>query len=125
MANRKLLIWFFGLMSVYFIARYLRTHFEELPSFFKFQFTDLLFVPTMCVLALFFVRTLKRDPTITISPGLVFLQVALVSLYFEWYLPNFRANTHPYTSDYLDIWMYAFGGVLFLIIQRTFLRVIP
>jgi branched-subunit amino acid transport protein len=118
MGNRILLIWFFGLMGIYFLARYLRVHYDQLPPFFKHQFTDLLFVPVMCILALFFVRVFKRDHTIDISPWLVLLQVVLVSLYFEWYLPKYQSHVHPYTTDNWDVLMYFFGGGIFLILQR-------
>lgn len=120
MGKRKLIFWFLGFMTLYFITRYLRTEYPGLPSFFKYQFTDLLFVPTMCIFALMVVRWLKRDQTITISIGLVALQVILVSYYFEVYLPNYKSHIHPYTFDVWDMVMYVLGGFFFLLLQRKF-----
>lgn len=117
MANKRLWLWFLGLMAVYFIARYLRTNVEDIPNFFKYHFTDLLYIPTVSTFALIFVRLLKRDNTITISPWLVAFLVVFMSVYFEWYLPTYRGHIHPYTSDIWDIIMYALGGIGFLLIQ--------
>lgn len=118
MANKRLWLRFLGLIAVYFIARYLRTNVEDIPDFFKYHFTDLLYIPTVATFSLIFVRLLKRDNTITISPWLVAFLVVFMSVYFEWYLPTYRAHIHPYTSDIWDIVMYALGGIGFLLIQR-------
>lgn len=72
----------------------------------------------MAVFALIFVRFLKRDSAIHIPSHLVFIQVIFVSLFFEWYLPNFSHKTGWYTADYFDVFMYFLGGVAFLFLQR-------
>ena len=69
----------------------------------------------MSLFALIFVRLLKRDAKIKISPLLIFIQVVLVSLYFEVYLPKITS----YVSDPIDILMYVLGGFIFLLIQPT------
>jgi hypothetical protein len=119
MANRRIIISFFSLFGLYFIARFLRQNWAEAPLFLRFYFTDLLFVPTMCWSALFVVRWVKRNNSITISPVLIFIQVILVSIYFEWYLPNYKSHLHPYTSDYWDVLMYGLGGLIFWWWQKT------
>ncbi len=121
MGKNKVLPWFFGFFGLYFIVRYIRANWLDAPSFIRYYFTDLLFVPTMCLFALFFVRLLKRDQKLTISLPLIFVQILLVSLYFEWYLPNYRSHIHPYTSDAWDVLMYVLGGLIFWRLQKKFL----
>jgi len=123
MVNKKLCWWFLALMSVYFFTRYCRTYFEGTPNFFKYHFTDLLFIPTVATFALIFVRFFKRDNSITVSPWLVGFLVLTMTLYFEWYLPAFNSHIHPYTSDWIDILMYVLGGVGFLWIQFKNFRI--
>lgn len=118
MAKYKPHFWFIGLMSFYFFVRYIRVNVEGMPDFIRFYLTDLIFVPTMCCFALIFVRILKRDTTITISPVLVLMQTLFVSIYFEWYLPTYKGRIGWYTSDPWDIVMYFCGAFLFLVIQR-------
>ena len=108
-------------MVLYFLVRGGRMYFPNIPDFFKYHFTDLIFVPTTALLGLLGVRVLKRDNTLTISLGLVSALVVFVSFYFEWYLPVYKQHLHPYTSDTVDVLMYAFGGLLFLYIQRKYL----
>jgi len=110
--------YFLGLMFAYLLVRYLRVSVDMLPDFFRFYLTDLLFVPTMSIFALIAVRLLKRDRTLRIPAHYVFIQVVLVSLFFEWYLPNYSSKAHWYTSDLLDVLMYVIGGFLFLLLQR-------
>ncbi len=120
MANRKLVYGFLILMSVYALTRFFRT-FTCTPPFFKYYFTDLLYIPTVCFLGLLGVRYLKRDNSLTLSIGLVSTLVVLTSVYFEWYLPNFEQYRHPYTADSIDILMYGIGGFFFLLYQKRFL----
>jgi hypothetical protein len=118
MGNRKLWLWFLGLMTLYFSARLLRIHFDAIPIFFKYYFTDLLFIPTVSIFALIFVRLIKRNNTILISAWLIGVLIVWLSLYFEWYLPTYKSHIHPYTSDWIDVLMYCFGGLLFLWMQK-------
>ena len=105
-------------MISYFIVRYVRVSFTNLPDFIRFYLTDLIFVPAMSVFALIAVRYLKRDSKIRIPAHLVFIQVAFVSVFFEWYLPNFSSKVDWYTGDLFDVVMYVLGGFAFLLIQR-------
>ena len=122
MGNKKLWLWFLGSMFTYCIARYCRVNFEGTSGFFKYHFTDLLFIPTVSTFALIFVRLIKRDNSITVSPWLIGFLVLTMTLYFEWYLPTFKSHVHPYTSDWLDVWMYVLGGVGFLWIQSKYFK---
>lgn len=120
MGKNKLTIWFIGFFTFYVLVRFVRTNWIDAPLFIKYYLTDLLFVPTMCLFALIIIRFIKRDKTITISLGLIFTQVALVSIYFEWYLPKFQSHVHPYTSDLWDVLLYVLGGFLFWKLQKKF-----
>jgi hypothetical protein len=120
MGKYKLTFWFFGFYGFYFLVRFIRTNWVDAPLFIKYYLTDLLFVPTMCLFALIIIRFLKRDNTITISPALIFTQIVLVSIYFEWYLPKYKSHIHPYTSDLWDVLMYILGGFLFWRLQKKF-----
>lgn len=117
MAKYKAHIAFVLLMSVYFLIRYLRVRVENLPDFVRYHLTDLLFVPVMSLFALIIIRFIKRDSTITIHWLAVMVQVAVVSIYFEWYLPNNSPEGHIHVSDWIDCLMYAIGGVLFILAQ--------
>lgn len=108
---------FLLLMSVYFLIRYLRVSFPELPNFVRFHLTDLLFVPTMSLFALIIIRWIKRDQTITIRWWTIAFQVLVVSLYFEWYLPQNPPEGHIHVSDWIDILMYSIGGLSFIVSQ--------
>jgi amino acid permease len=115
--NKKAILWFAGIMCVYFTARGLRLA-VDLPDFFRFHLTDLLFVPAMSLFALILIRRFKKDESLQIPRLTVFAQVVLISIFFEYYLPTYRSHIHPYTSDPVDVLMYFTGGVLFLVLQR-------
>lgn len=117
MGNKKAFVYFIGVMTIYFLIRYLRTAIS-LPDFFRFHFTDLLFVPAMALFALIILRFIKKDEKLTIPFWTIFLQVVLVSFYFEFYLPNYQSHVHPYTSDPFDVLMYFVGGGMFVLLQR-------
>ncbi len=107
-------------MLVYGLTRYLRQRWQ-LPVFFEFYFTDLLFVPAMCLFSLVFLRLLKRNPSLTIPWHYVLFQTLLISLYFEWYLPVTCTNAPCYVSDMSDVICYFTGAGLFLLLQNSFL----
>ncbi|MCR9174250.1 MAG: hypothetical protein NXI10_17265 [bacterium] len=100
-------------MSVYFLVRW--AYIFGTTGILRWYLTDLLFVPAMCIFGLILVRRIKNDADIQIPWYSVLLQVIAVSLYFEWYLPN---QDVKYTSDPIDVAMYALGGVAFLLVQK-------
>lgn len=87
-------------------------------DFLNYYLTDLLFVPAMCFFSLSIIRWIKKDETIEIKPWMVLTQVIFVSIYFEWYLPNYKNNSHTYTADLFDVAMYFLGGFLFILMQK-------
>ncbi|PWL27666.1 MAG: hypothetical protein DCO96_10190 [Fluviicola sp. XM-24bin1] len=104
---------FAAIMALYFLVRWVLIFGST--GVLRWYLTDLLFVPAMCLFGLILIRRLKNDREILIPWYSVLLQVLLVSLYFEWYLPNQNVQ---YTSDPLDILMYFAGGIAFLLFQR-------
>ena len=104
-------------MIIYFLIRYLRVSFPNLPEFFRYHLTDLLFVPAMSLFALIIIRFMKRNAEITVQWWAVAIQVVLITSYFEWYLPNNPPKGHIHISDWVDGLMYAMGGVLFILAQ--------
>ena len=109
-------------MFVYFLTRYLRSTVENLPDFVRFHLTDLLFVPAMSLFALIILRFTRHDPSLTIHWLSVAIQVVIVSLYFEWYLPNNSPEGHIHVADSADCLMYVLGGILFVLFQ-PFLKI--
>lgn len=115
MISRKLKIAPFVLFLLYLITVIFRS---ELPSFFRFHFTDLLFVPLQLIIALCGLRIIKQNKQLKIPVMLIVLVVLLDSVLFEWYLPNFSQNARLFTGDFSDVLMYVIGGILFWGIQR-------
>jgi len=113
MAKHRDISLFLGLMGLYFLVRW--AYIFGTTGFLRWYLTDLLFVPAMCIFGLILIRRLKNDPSIRIPWYSVLLQVTVVSIYFEWYLPS---KNLQYTSDPIDIIMYVLGGIAFLVIQR-------
>lgn len=106
------------LIILYFITRWARNHVDALPDFFRNHFTDLLFIPVQLIIALWGTRLLKRDPNIQISLVWIIVQVIFVSFLFEWYMPNYGADTNKFTGDFIDVLMYVVGGFLFVVFQQ-------
>jgi hypothetical protein len=100
-------------MIAYFLVRWALIFGET--GFLRWYLTDLIFVPAMCTFALIAVRRIKKDSTAIIPARNIYLQILLVALYFEWYLPDQDAK---YTSDPWDIVMYIIGGFIFIGIQK-------
>lgn len=114
----------FGIiMLIYFLIRWIRVDLEN--AFISYYFTDLLFVPAMCTFALIFTRMIKRNPSWIVPLHFVLIQTALISIYFEWYLPTYYGRPGWYTSDFADVIMYFLGAVIFVVIQRVFFRTQP
>ncbi len=110
-------IWLILLVGLYFGTRWARIHLS-LPDFFRFHFTDLLFVPVQLMGALWLTRLVKRDQTIRIDAVWIVLQVLFVSLLFEWYMPRYGADQAKFTGDWRDVCMYVIGGFGFFFFQR-------
>lgn len=108
---------FAALMCLYFLTRFLRSTIEHLPDFVRFHLTDLLFVPAMSLFALIILRFTRRNPSLMIHWLSIAVQVVIVSIYFEWYLPRHSPKGHIHIADPVDCLMYILGGVLFVVFQ--------
>lgn len=93
---------------------------NDLPIFLKNHFTDLLFVPTMCLFSIIVLRFIRKDKYLIIPWYAVILQTIFISYYFEYYLPNQENN--PYVGDAIDVFYYFIGAVFYLILQRFSFR---
>ena len=114
-------ILFSVIMLSYLLTRYFRST-GALPSILSSHLTDVFFVPAMCLFALIFLRYFRRAPALLFSWHIVLLQTALISLYFEWYLPLQCRQEPCYVADWYDVWCYFSGALIYLIIQRFWLR---
>lgn len=71
----------------------------------------MLAVPVIATIGLWFMRVaIIKNNKYQLSPGQVIFIVVYVALVFEIVLPHFFK---AYTRDYVDILMYAIGGVFF------------
>lgn len=118
MVKYRIYGYFIVTMILYFIVRFIRILFPEAPSFIRFYLTDVMFVPAMALFGLIFVRFIKNDHTLKISPILLFFQTILIALYFELYLPYYSSRALQYTSDLWDVLMYFVGAIIFLFLQK-------
>jgi hypothetical protein len=117
--KRQALIGLMGwlaLLALYGATRWAREHLD-LPVFFRDHFTDLLFIPVQLIAALWITRIVRRDMELRISAIWVVLQVVLVSVLFEWYMPTYGAQRTHFTADLKDVAMYVLGGAWFMWFQ--------
>ena len=118
MAKYKAHLFLLVFLSMYLFVKLLMKNDLVDSSFFRFYFTDLLFVPSMCLFALIGVRSLKRDNKIRIPIKYVFAQTVFVSILFEYVLPSSQTYSKLQTADFLDVVMYFIGAILYLLIQK-------
>jgi len=76
---------------------------------------DLVCMPVVLSLSLFFVRKVKKDNQIILTIPMILFMVALWSVYFELYLPS---RSPMYTSDPVDAIVYFVGGASFYVWQK-------
>ena len=88
----------------------------SLPWYVNDYLNDLLCMPLVLGLLSFTIRYLKNDSSFQFPISFIFGLALYYSLYFEYYLPEFNSR---YTSDWRDILLYFFGGILFYAYQRT------
>ncbi len=77
----------------------------------QFYLIDLLAVPIIGQLCLWWMRFILQNPHYKISKWNVVLIIIALSIVFEIYLPTKNAR---YTGDYFDAMMYCLGGIFFL-----------
>ena len=105
-------------LSMYLLVKLLIKNNLVDSSFFQFYFTDLLFVPSMCLFALIGVRMVKKNNEIKIPAKYVFIQTILVSILFEYVLPITEKYAQHQTADWIDAAMYFMGAIIYLLLQK-------
>ena len=81
------------------------------------HFTDLLAVPVIANLGLWFQRIIAGKRSIyVLKPGHVIFIVVYISLVFEWLLPKY--DPQKYTGDWLDVLLYILGGLFFFFVMN-------
>lgn len=108
------------IVGLYLASKFLFQGVES--QFLHNYFTDLLFVPLLGLSGLLVVQLIKQDTSLRISAWQIVVLVISVSLYFEWYLPNYSKNKLWYTMDVFDCLMYLIGGGIFLLLQRVLVK---
>ncbi len=106
---------------VFFLSLYLLTQLIKPfvgTVFIKYYLADLCFIPVLIAASILLTRVIRRESRLlVVKPLYIVIVVVSVSIYFEWYLPNFNKQ-NVYTADMWDVIMYILGGLLFWIIQR-------
>ncbi len=119
MVNRQLkyLITPYFILSLlgYLFVRLSRLGLYSIPTFLNNYLTDFLCMPIVLTLSLIGVRLIKRDPTISLTPTMIYGMTAFYAILFEWILPHQHAK---YTQDPIDVIMYFIGGIFFAYIQQ-------
>ncbi|OAQ42284.1 hypothetical protein A5893_04005 [Pedobacter psychrophilus] len=77
----------------------------------QYYLIDLLAVPILGQLCLWWMRLILQKSTYTLSKWNIILLIVGLTLIFEIYLPTKNAR---YTGDYFDVFMYILGGLFFL-----------
>ena len=106
-------LFFCLLWAVFYLARI-----SQHPILFLHgHFTDLLAVPVIANLGLWFQRVFayKRSTYVLKAGHLVFI-VVYISIVFEWLLPKY--DQQKYTGDWLDVFLYVLGGLFFFYIMN-------
>ena len=118
MAKYKAHLYLFLFFLLYVFVKLINAYNLINLSFFQFYFTDLLFVPSMCLFALIGVRIIKQNNEIKIPSKYVFIQTVLVSILFEYVLPITEKYAKQQTSDLKDVAMYFMGAIIYLQLQK-------
>lgn len=87
-----------------------------LPLLVNNYLNDLLCIPLVLGALIFIIRKIKHDPKFKLPLGFIFILSSYYAVYFEYYLPKINSR---YTSDWIDVVLYFFGGILFYLFQRV------
>jgi hypothetical protein len=84
------------------------------PIWVSSYLADILCLPLLLFLITLIIRKIQQNPFFKLDFGMILFAFLALSLVFEMYLPLISPR---YTSDKIDILMYAFGGILFYLFQ--------
>lgn len=102
--------WFIAFCLIWFALFLARKKGFPVPGLAGEYLTDLLAVPVVAQLGLWFQRLMYKDEHYRLSAGHIIFIVIYISLVFELILPHF---SHRYTADFADVFCYVIGGVFF------------
>lgn len=87
----------------------------QLPKFVRFYVNDFLIIPIVLYICLQVLKRTKNKLNYRISLPIILYVCLLYSVLFEFVFPNYLAR---YTKDYLDIFLYFAGGIIFYQLQK-------
>jgi hypothetical protein len=108
--------WFIAFSLVWVIIFTLTKLHIYLPNIFQFYTLDLIAVPVLANLGLWFLRFLLQDDHLKMKPWQLLFIVLIVSIFFEVLMPIY--NSKRYSADILDVFCYIFGGLFFWLVMN-------
>lgn len=99
---------------LYALHLFLKFSETPVPAWVSSYFADLLCMPLLLTAALYLLRWIKKRPELLLSLPMIVFAWLYCSFIFEWLLPRFN---NAYTSDIVDILIYALGSAVFAIAQ--------
>ncbi len=82
-----------------------------LPNLAQFYLLDLIAIPVLANLGLFFLRLLLQNNKLLLKIWQLHFIVISTSLFFEVLMPFYKP--YRYSADILDVLCYCFGGIFF------------
>ena len=76
---------------------------------------DVLCLPILLIFFEIFIQKIQNNPFYKISKLQVFVVFVYISVIFEWILPTISTK---FTDDYYDIFAYAIGGIIYLLMTH-------
>jgi cell division protein FtsW (lipid II flippase) len=108
--------WFFVVALALGSTIYLAQSYDvQLPNLVNNYVNDLLIVPIVLTLCLYFMSWLKQDDKYRLPLYLILYISAIYAVLFELILPNYYQR---YTADTIDVMLYFLGGFFFYGLQR-------
>lgn len=103
--------WFLSFFIIWLFIYSMNKSGYTFPNLIQFYLTDLLAIPVVGTLGLWFMRWVLNQKSFVLSYPQVLWIVLLFSCSFEMILPLFMDR---YTGDPIDIGLYIIGGLFFL-----------
>lgn len=103
-----------------FLITYFGVQFAKYFDYQSFSFisnylNDLIVIPIVATISLYFLWLLKKDFSIRIGVFTLASLVIFYSVYFELHLPE---NNPRYTGDVWDVFCYCIGAIAFYVLQK-------
>lgn len=111
--------YFFVGSFLYLMIQLTRRLSIKTPSFINSYLTDFLFIPLLLLLTIWLIRLIKRDENLILSISMLIFNWIVVSIVFEYYLPQ---KNSLYIGDKLDVLMYFLGTICFYFLQNKIVQ---